>query len=715
MSDAARLDGPPTAPVHVTVREHHGRRVEDPYEWMRDTDASEFTDWLRAENQWTEQVTADLEDLRQELYDDVYARTQQTDQSVPTLRTHTDGRKFWYYARTIEGAQYPIQCRVAAEGEEMPDPSEPIDGEETLLDANREAEGTDFFSVGTLSVSPNGDLLAYGIDTLGNERYTLRFRDLRTGQELGDVIEDTAGSVAWAGDEIVFYVRADAAWRPYQTLRHHLGASDDTVVFTEPDEKYWMSVGGSSDDRWVMIALESKLTSEVHLLDIENVDAGFHCVREREHGVTYDVETAGDRLLVLHDRDTPDFSLAQAPLPGHGDTTSWTEILPPQEGVRLLDVDAHADHVVIELRRDGRTEIHLMRRADNGDLLPGEDLEFDEDVRTVAVAGTFDYDSPTIRLAHTSMITPLTIMDLDVVTGERTVVKQQTVREHPTKGAYDPGTLVQERIWATADDGTRIPVSLVRHRDTPLDGSAPALLTGYGSYETSSDPGFSIMRLSLLERGYVYAIAHIRGGGEMGRRWWDGGKTLTKRNTFTDFIACARHLVAERYTSADRLAAEGGSAGGLLMGAVINMAPEAFAAVHAQVPFVDALTTILNPELPLTIVEWEEWGDPLHDAEVYDYMASYSPYENIDAVSHPAILATTSFNDTRVSVVEPAKWIARLRATSKNAPEDILLRCEMVAGHGGVSGRYRAWREAAFELAWIIAHTSPTAQVPTRE
>lgn len=697
----------PIAPIHPTVREHHGRRVTDPYEWMRDTSATEFVDHLTAENAWTDHVTADLADLREELYQDVCTRTQQTDHSVPSLRTHAGGRSFWYYSRTVEGAEYSISCRIAATDAGMPEVTGDVPGEQIVLDGNAEAEGTEFFSLGTLSVSPDGRLLAYGVDTRGDERYTLRFRDLDTGTDLPDVIDDTAGPVAWSGNDTIYFLRADEAWRPHQAFRHRLGGdAEPTLVFTEPDEKFWMSIGGSADDRWVVLALGSKLTTEVHLLDTANPDAGFWCVRPREQDLTYEVEVAGDRLLILHDGDSPDFSLAQAPLPGAGDTTCWTEVVPPRPGVRLVDVDAHRDHVLLDLRRDGRTEIHLLRRDAAGDLVEGADLTFDEPVRTVGSIGAADYDSPTFRFAYTSLVTPARIVEVDVATGARTVLKERPVLDHPTKGAYDPAAYVSERLWATAEDGTRIPLSVVRRADVPLDGSAPAVLYGYGAYEMSMDPSFSIMRLSLLERGYVYAIAHVRGGGEMGRAWYDAGKMLHKRNTFTDFVACARHLVAQGYTSADRLAAEGGSAGGLLIGAVVNLAPDAFAAVHAAVPFVDALTTILMPELPLTVTEWEEWGDPLHDPEVYDYMASYSPYENIDAVRHPAILATTSFNDTRVSVVEPAKWVARLRATSQNDERDVLLRTEMVAGHGGVSGRYRAWREAAFELAWIIDRTS---------
>lgn len=702
---------PPMAPQRPTTREHHGRTFTDPYAWMHNTEAPEFREYIEAENTWTEHVTAPITDLAEEIYQDVVARTQQTDRSVPTLRTHhtSDGpERWWYYSRTIEGSEYAVHCRVRATDDTPPNPDDDITDEQILLDGNAEAEGTDFFSLGGLAVSPDGGLLAYSVDVSGGERYTARVKDLATGETLPDTIEDTTGAIAWAGNDTVYLMRADEAWRPHQVLRHRLGETDadgsatEEVVAAEEDERFWSSIDTSSDDRWVVWSIGSKLTSEIHLLDTTASDPTFVCVRPREQGLLYDVEVAGDRLLILHNRDSDDFSLAEAPLPGDGDTSAWTEVIAPAEGVRLSEVEAHAGHVAIELRRGGQTGIHLMPRAADGDLEAGRDLDFDEPVRTVMLLGEADYATDNLRVLFTSLVTPPTTIDINVATGERVIRKQRAVLEHPTKGAYRPEDYVQERVWVTADDGAQVPMSIVRRADVPLDGTAPALLSGYGSYEICSDPGFSTMVISLLERGGVHAIAHIRGGGEMGRAWYDNGKMLHKRNTFTDFIACARHLVDAGYTSADRLAAEGGSAGGLLMGAVINMAPDAFAAVHAAVPFVDALTTILDPEMPLTVTEWEEWGNPLEDPEVYDYMASYSPYENLAAVNHPAILATTSLNDTRVSVVEPAKWIAALRALGSDDPADICLRTEIVAGHGGVSGRYRAWRERSFELAWLL-------------
>ena len=423
----------------------------------------------------------------------------------------------------------------------------------------------------------------------------------------------------------------------------------------------------------------------------------------RRQGVEYDVEPAGDRLLIVHNDGAPDFALAEAPLDAT-EHRQWTPVLDHQLGVRILAASAYASHVVVSLRRNGLSGVHLMARDHTGDLQPGSDIAFDEPLYVVDAPGESEYDTPTIRLGYSSMLTPDSVYDYDLTTGEMLLLKRTPVLDDATFGAYRPERYVQERGWAEAVDGTQVPLSIVRRADVPLDGSAPAVLYGYGSYEASMDPGFSISRLSLLDRGIVYAVAHVRGGGELGRGWWEQGKVLSKINTFTDFVACADFLISGGYTAADRLAARGGSAGGLLMGAVANLAPNRFRAIHTSVPFVDPLTSILDPELPLTVVEWEEWGDPLHDPEVYAYMKSYSPYENVAPRDYPAILATTSLNDTRVLYVEPAKWVAALRHAARDrAGREILLKTEMSAGHGGVSGRYQAWRELAFEYAWIIS------------
>jgi oligopeptidase B len=704
-ADAELTSAAPIAKRQPITRVHHGDVFVDPYEWLRDKDNPDVISYLEAENAYTESQTAHLSDLSESIFSEIKSRTKETDLSVPTYTSHQGGSAYWYYMRTVEGSEYPIYCRVVApDRNKLPDPEQEIIGEEILLDANLEAEGHEFFSLGAFSVSLDGRLLAYSTDLTGAERFTIMIKELESGELLADQITDTAYGVAWAKNSHLFYTRADEAWRPYVVLRHRLGTdpSRDVEVLTESDERFWLSVDSSRDDQWIIIAAGSKITSEFRLLSTDDPEGEPRIVAPRRQGVEYDVEPAGDRLLIVHNDGAEDFELAEAPLTATSHS-EWRPVIPHRRGVRILGVSAYASHAVVSLRRDGLTGLHVMPRDAGGDLQAGADVVFDEPIYVVGAPGEPEYETSTIRVGYASMVTPDSIYDYHLTTGELTLLKRTPVLDDPQFGPYQPDNYVQDRGWATAPDGTQVPVSIVRKADIPLDGSAPALLYGYGAYEASMDPSFSIPRLSLLDRGIVYAIAHIRGGGELGRSWYEQGKTLTKRNTFTDFIACADYLIEHGYTSADRLAARGGSAGGLLIGAVANLAPEKFHAVHAAVPFVDALTTILNPELPLTVIEWEEWGDPLHDAEVYAYMQSYTPYENVRSLDYPAILATTSLNDTRVFYVEPAKWVAALRHMTGNSEKSqILLKTEMVAGHGGVSGRYKSWRELAFEYAWIV-------------
>ncbi len=705
MPDASAT--PPVAARKPRVRTHHGDDFVDQYEWLRDKSDPEVIAYLEAENAYTDAQTTRLKDLQDAIFGEIKARTQETDLSVPVYRRHAGTHTaYWYYQRTLEGAQYSIFCRVPAlpGAQTPPELDTAATDEQVLLDANAAAAEEQFFSLGAFSVSPDGTLLAYSTDTTGAERFTLHVLDLATGNQLPDTIGDIGYGATWAGRSHVFYTRNDDAWRSYAVYRHRLGtpAADDVEVYTEPDERFSVGVDSSRDDAWIVVTADSKLTSEVRLINTAEPEAEPRVVAPRRQGVEYSVEPAGDRLLIVHNDGAVNFALAQAPLDAT-DPAQWqpVDLGGSQQGTRILGVDAYERFAVVSLRRGGLSSLHLIHRDASGNLGTGSDLEFDEPLYDVATSGSPEYDTQTVRVHYSSFRTPDTTYDCDLATGQLTLRKRRLVLDDPTWGPFDPDRYVQERSWATAADGTRIPLSIVRRTDIALDGSAPALLYGYGSYEVSIDPSFAVSLLSLLDRGIVYAIAHIRGGGELGRRWYDGGKLLSKRTTFTDFVACADHLVDAGYTSPDRLAADGRSAGGLLMGAVANLAPDTFAAIHAGVPFVDALTTILDPSLPLTVGEWEEWGDPLHDADVYAYMKSYSPYENVAARPYPAILATTSLNDTRVFYVEPAKWVAQLRYTAaRNAP--ILLRTEMVAGHGGKSGRYERWQETAFIYAWIV-------------
>jgi oligopeptidase B len=693
----------PIAERRPVNRVHHGDTFVDDYEWLRDKDDPATLAYLEAENAHTDAATAHLEPLRQQIFDEIKSRTLETDLSVPTRHG-----AWWYYARTVEGQQYAIRCRCA-----VTDPNDwtppaldagsAIRGEEVLLDSNVEAEGHEFFSLGAFSVSDDENFLAYSVDTQGDERYTIRVKDLRSGEVLADEITGASGGATWSADGThLFYTTVDDAWRPFRVWRHAVGSdADDVLVHEETDERYFVGVGRTHSEKYLVIGMSSKITSEYRVLEADQPEGEFRVVLPRRDGVEYSLEHAviggDDRFVILHNEGAINFELVTVPVQTEplADLSTCTVVIAGSDTTRLEDVDVFARHIVVSYRRDALARIGLLPLSDDG-IGALEEVDFGEELFSSGVGGNAEWDPPLIRVGVGSFVTPSSVYDYDPASKELILRKQA-----PVLGGYDPDEYEQHRSWALADDGTRVPVSIVCRKDTPRDGTAPALIYGYGSYEASMDPGFSVMRLSLLDRGFVFAIAHVRGGGELGRHWYDDGKQLHKKNTFTDFVAAARHLVDEGWTSSERLVAEGGSAGGLLMGAVANLAPDAFAGIVAAVPFVDALTTILDPSLPLTVIEWDEWGNPLDDPEVYAYMKSYTPYENVGAHDYPAILAVTSLHDTRVMYVEPAKWVARLRATGTgDAP--ILLKTEMHAGHGGVSGRYASWKERAWELAWII-------------
>ena len=702
---------PPRADARPTRRLHHGDEFVDDFAWMSDKGSADFLAHLAAENAYTVDATAHLAPLRDELYDDILARTRQTDLSVPSFVRHTDGSAWWYYSRSIEGLDYPIHCRLPAlDADEIPDVTTAPPGEQVVLDENVVAEGQAFFALGLCDVSPDGRLLAWSQDTSGDERYRFHVIDLATRAELPAPDVPVAAGGCWCGDERLVYLTVDDAWRPDRVWLHTLGsAGADTLLLSEPDERFWLGVDDSRDRTKVLIASESKQTSEYWLLDVTDPDAGLRVVAPRREGLEYSVEVGTDGLYIVHNDGATDFELAVAPFTATG-AHDWQPLVPQRPGVRLLGVDAYADYLVLSSRSQALPLIEVLTRLPDGTWGDPVPIGFDEPLYSAGAVSSDDPTTDRIRLVHESLVTPRRLEEYRLDTGRRRVLKATEVLDHPVLGAFDPGAYVQHRDWVTAPDGTRVPLSIVHRADVPRDGSAPALLYAYGAYETSMLPWFSIPRLSLLDRGFVWAVAHVRGGGELGRAWYEQGRLLAKPNTFTDFVACARHLVDEGWTSADRLVAQGGSAGGLTVGAAVNLAPDAFRAVHADVPFVDALTTILNPDLPLTVTEWDEWGDPLHDPAVYACMKGYTPYENVPAGRFPAVLATTSLNDTRVEVTEPAKWVAQLRRTVDDDPaRPILLRTEMVAGHGGVSGRYQAWRDLAFELAWIIDQASSPA------
>lgn len=705
---------PPVAAQVPWTRSHHGDDVADPYEWLRDGEDPKVIAHLEAENVYAEAATAHLAPVRQRLFDEIKERTLETDLSVPVA-----SGAWWYYARTVEGQQYAIHCRAPlTDRSAVPelDPSQPLPGEVVLLDSNELAVGHEFFALGGLEVSADHARMAYALDVTGDERFDVRVIDLATGAVLDEAVTGAGYGLAFSRDGChLFHVTVDDAWRPHELWRHEVGtdASQDVLVHREDDERFWMGLDLSRDEHWIVLVLGSKTTSEVHLIDADDPTGPIRCVAPRREGVEYDIEPAADHLLIVHNERQPEGDLAWAPL----DATSheqWTPLLQRAAGERFVGIDAFDDFAVLSLRADGLPALRILPRAAHSTPFVGSDygalveVAFDDELHSVALGPIAETDTDRIRVIHESWVSPRSVLDVVVATGARILLKRQ-----PVLGGVDLADYEQQRTWASAPDGTRIPVSLVMCRGTQPDGGNPGLLYGYGSYEMSFDPYFSIARLSLLDRGVVYAVAHVRGGGELGRAWYDDGKMLAKKNSFTDFVAAAEHLHDSGWVARDRLAAEGGSAGGLLVGAALNLAPERFAAVLSAVPFVDTLNTILRPDLPLTVGEWEEWGNPLHDPGVYAYMRGYSPYENVAPVVYPPVLATTSLHDTRVYFTEPAKWVARLREiTLHDASRKILLRTEMSAGHGGRSGRYNAWEQTAWEWAWLLEQIGADTRVP---
>ncbi len=689
------------------TRELHGTTTADEYAWLRDDERSdeEVLAHLEAENAHTAEVLAHTTDLQERIFAEIKGRVQETDLSVP----ERDG-DWWHYSRTIEGEQYSVHCRLAAGSEaDPPDPDDPEvrAAEQVVLDGNVEAGDGDYFALGVFDYSPDDTVLAWAADRNGSERYTLRFRDLATGRDRSlpdgspDEVTGVYYSTAWSADgRHFFYTRPDAATRPHEIWRHTLGTpeSADVLVHREDDERFFCSISETKDRRWLVLAMGSNVTSELRVCPTDDATATFRTVAPRRQGIEVDVEHLDGTFYLLTNDDALDFRVVSVPVDdalaaGETGPAGWQDVVPHRPGVRLEQLDVLAGHLLVEERTEATTRVRLRR------LATGEEsfLDQPEEVSVISLAENPDLHWPQLRHVYTSLTTPPTVVDVDLDTGERHVRKVQ-----PVLGGYDPDDYVSRRIWATAEDGTRIPVSLVHRRDRQAGG--PALLYGYGAYEISIDPGFSIARLSLLDRGWAFAIGHVRGGGEMGRRWYLDGKLDHKTHSFDDLIACGRQLIDEGVAGQGRLAIRGGSAGGLLVGAALNRAPELWAAVVAEVPFVDALDTILDPSLPLTVIEWEEWGNPAESRRIFQLMASYTPYENVPARRLPAVLATGGLHDPRVGYWEPAKWVARLRDVAGDIPGSgpFLLKTEMGAGHGGPSGRYDAWRDEALVLAFLL-------------
>ena len=675
---------PPIAARRPVVHSLHGEDRVDEWAWLRDRDDAQVVDHLTAENAYTEAMTEHTGEFREKLFDEIVARIQETDLSAPEPHG-----PWMYFSRTEQGRQYPVLCRRRR------DAADP-EAEQVILDENALAEGHEYFNVGDVAVSPDHRILAYSVDTDGSEVYSVRFRDLERGVDLDDIVERAYYSLAWASDSMtVFGTHPDAAMRPYQVWRHRLGdqATADTVMYQEDDERFFAAVARTRSGGFIVLGLGSHVTSETRVLSAADPRGEFSVIEPRRQGVEYSVDHHGDRWFIVTNDEAVNFRLMDAPVATPG-REHWRELIAHDDSVKLDGVDSFEKHLVLYERAGGQRRIRVAQ-LDRDPLGEITAIDQPESVSTASPGANHEWDTEVLRFEYSSLITPASVIDLDLRTGVRTVVKQQ-----PVLGGYDPADWVTERLWATASDGTQVPISLVHHRDLRRDGSAPALLYGYGSYEHSVDPVFRSTRLSLLERGFVFAIAHVRGGGEMGRRWYEDGKLANKMHTFTDFVACAERLVEAGYTSPDRLGIRGGSAGGLLMGAVVNLRPDLARAVVAEVPFVDVVTTMLDASLPLTVIEWEEWGNPTI-AEHYAWMRAYSPYDNVAGVAHPAMLVTGGLNDPRVGFWEPAKWVQRLRDRD-TGDRRILLKMELGAGHAGPSGRYDTWREEAFVQAFLL-------------
>ncbi len=699
----------PVAKKVPTSRVHHGDTFTDDYEWLRNKQDPEVIEHLERENAYTDAVTADQQQLREDIFNEIKARTVETDLSVPARR-----RGWWYYTRSVEGKPYTIQCRLRAAdtGNPTADWTPPtisaettIEGEEVLIDGNELAEGHSFFALGGMSISQDTNLLAYCIDTTGDERFTLYIKDLRTGQLLPDVIEGVFYGLAFSPDaQRIYYTVVDDTWRPHQIKVHVLGTdpASDELVFQEDDPGMWLGFDLSADKRQLLISSGNSEYAETSALDLTDPQATVQLLVPRSLRLLHSVELTAQtpaQAIITHDHQAPNNMLSLAMLDELGadaDPSSWRTLVSHRDDVKLEGTLLTSSHVVLAVRRDTCERVQLLPLEHLGtdQQRPVSEPDFGEELFTASPVMA-NLEAPLIRISYTSDFTPARVYDYWLATGELVLRKQTPVNN------YDPQNYLATREWATAADGTKIPLTILRRADVDASTPRPVLIYGYGSYEVSMDPGFGIPRLSLLDRGVVFVIAHIRGGGELGRNWYLEGKKLAKKNTFTDFIAATEHLIRTGWADPQRIVALGGSAGGLLMGAICNLAPSLYTAVIAQVPFVDALNTILDPELPLSALEWEEWGNPITDEEVYRYMKSYSPYENIAAVPYPRIAAVTSLHDTRVLYVEPAKWVAKLReVTTGDAP--IVLKTEMDGGHGGASGRYEGWKTRAWDYAFAL-------------
>jgi len=676
---------PPIAEKIKYIRKIHGDSVEDPYYWMIDyfkkgKNSEKVIDYLNAENLYTEAMLKDTETFRENLFNELKSRIKEKDESVPVFKNG-----YYYYSRTEEGKQYFKYCRKK---ESLDSP------EEILLDVDELAEGHAYYSVSGFNISPDNTKMIYGEDTVSRRQYKLFLKDLSTGKTTSLGIENTTGSAIWASDNnTIFYTSKNAETLLTEKIfRHSIGedSSKDVLVYHEKDNTNYIGVGRSKNRKYIMIYSSSTTSSEIRYLESDNPFGQFKIFQPRMKDVLYDITPLEDKFLILTNKDALNFKIVETPINKTG-VENWKDFIPHRENVLLEGIEEFKNYLVFDERQNGLSQLVIYNRK------TGEKnfLKFDEPVYTLYSSSNPEYDTDNFRFGYTSMITPNSQYEQNLKTGKRILLKQQEIL-----GGYDRTRYVTERLFATAKDGTEIPISIVYKKDLRKDGKNPFLLYAYGSYGNSMEATFSSTRLSLLDRGFAFAIAHIRGGEEMGRKWYEDGKLMKKKNTFTDFIDSAEYLISEKFTSPSHLYIQGGSAGGLLMGAVINMKPELFNGVISQVPFVDVVNTMLDESIPLTTNEYEEWGNP-NEKEAYFYMKSYSPYENIERKKYPNMLVTTGLHDSQVQYFEPAKWVAKLRdmKTDKNV---LLLKTDMDYGHGGASGRFDYLKDLALVYAFIF-------------
>lgn len=656
-----------------------GNTRVDNYYWLKQRDNEEVVDYLKAENQYTEKVMKKTEKLQERIYKEIVGRIKQTDMSVPyTLHGYQ------YYTRFEEGKEYPVYCRKK-QGKDAP--------EEIMLNGNEMAVGHHFFRIGSWEVSFDNTLIAYSVDTVSRRKYTILFKNLKTGEIYNESIPNTSGGITWANDnKTVFYTIKDETLRPYKIMKHKLGtpADNDQIVFEENDPTYDSFIYKTKSDKFLVIGSSSTLSTEYRILKADDPDGKFKVFQKRQREHEYDISHQGGRWLVRTNKDAKNFRLMETP-ENKTSMENWKELTPERDDVLLEDVEVFQDFYVVTERKNGLRRFRVYDLKNNKDYYVG----FDEEDYFVSTADNPEYDSKKLRYDFTSLKTPMTIYDFDMVSKETTLMKREEVL-----GGYNPDEYTTGRLYVTARDGVKVPVSYVYKKGFKKDGSQPLLLYGYGSYGYSTESYFSSSRLSLLNRGFAFAIAHVRGGDEMGRYWYEDGKLLKKKNTFFDFIDCAKYLIAQKFTSPNKLFAYGGSAGGLLIGAVINYNPGLFKGVIADVPFVDVVTTMLDESIPLTTGEYDEWGNP-NEEKYYKYILSYSPYDNVKAQDYPNILVLTGLHDSQVQYWEPAKWVAKLREL-KTDNNLLLLKTNMDFGHGGASGRFERFKETALEDAFML-------------